>query len=243
MGITSKMLRARGEKQARELGIDPGRVPPGQYLTSRFPVLTAGPNPRFDLSTWTFRVWGEVETPYELTWPELQALDQVEVTCDIHCVTRWSKLDTTWRGVPAGALLDRAGVKPSGTHVMAHSDAGYTANLSLSALYEDGVLVTPHLRRPAARARPRRAPAAARAQALLLEVGEVPPRARGHARGPDGLLGAQRLPQRGRSLEGGEALVLTTDDRRQNGDRPSADALQTTGRQVCRLPSAVCRLP
>ena len=141
MAITSKILRARGERQAREKGLDPARIPPGQYLTERFPVLTYGPNPPVDLSTWSLSVDGEVEEPFSLSWDELMALPQHEITVDIHCVTRWSKLDTTWRGVRVSDLLDRAKVKPSGTHVMAHSDGGYTTNIPVSALYEDDVLV------------------------------------------------------------------------------------------------------
>src|SRR4051794_35268471 len=129
MAITSRILGQRGRRQAKDLGIDPERVPPGQYLTERFPVLTVGPNPKFDLASWDFHVFGEVERPVRLSWDELQALPQREVTTDIHCVTRWSKLDTVWRGVPVSELLDRAGVKPAGTHVMAYSDGGYTTNI------------------------------------------------------------------------------------------------------------------
>ena len=135
------MLRQRGQRQAKELGIDPARVPPGQYLSDRFPVLTVGPNPAYDLSSWDFGVFGEVESPLTLSWEQLQELPQKEVVTDIHCVTRWSKLDTTWRGVPVSEVLDRARVKPSGTHVMAYSDGGYTANVPLSALYDDDVLL------------------------------------------------------------------------------------------------------
>jgi DMSO/TMAO reductase YedYZ molybdopterin-dependent catalytic subunit len=141
VAITSRILGQRGKRQAQELGIDPARVPPGQYLTERFPVLTVGPNPKFDLATWDFGVFGEVETPITLTWDELMALPQRDVTTDIHCVTRWSKLDTTWRGVPVSEVLDRAGVKPSGTHVMAYSDGGYTTNIPLQSLYDDDVLL------------------------------------------------------------------------------------------------------
>ena len=141
MAITSKILGQRGKRQAKERGIDPERVPPGQYLTERFPVLTVGPNPKFDLATWDLGVFGEVENPLTLTWDELMALPQREVTTDIHCVTRWSKLDTTWRGVPVSEVLDRARVKPSGTHVMAYSDGGYTTNVPLAALYDDDVLL------------------------------------------------------------------------------------------------------
>jgi DMSO/TMAO reductase YedYZ molybdopterin-dependent catalytic subunit len=141
MGITSKMIAARGRRQADKLGVDPARIPPGQYVTERFPVLTYGPNPPFDLKTWSLAVDGEVEAPFALTWDELLALPQHEVTVDIHCVTRWSKLDTTWRGVRVADLLERARVKPSGTHVLAHSDGGYTTNLPLDALHDENVLV------------------------------------------------------------------------------------------------------
>jgi DMSO/TMAO reductase YedYZ molybdopterin-dependent catalytic subunit len=141
MAVTSKLLAQRGRKQAAKLGIDPGRVPPGQYLTERFPVLTYGPNPPFDLKTWSLSIWGEVEEPYTLGWEELLALPQATVTADIHCVTRWSKLDTTWTGVRVRDLLDRARVTPAGTHVMAHGDGGYTTNVPLRALYDDDVLV------------------------------------------------------------------------------------------------------
>src|SRR3954469_23008561 len=109
------MLRQRGQRQAQELGIDPQRVPPGQYLTECFPVLTVGPNPDFDLAGWDLRIFGDVHNELTLSWDELLALPQKEVETDIHCVTRWSKLDTTWVGVPVSELLDRAGVKESGT--------------------------------------------------------------------------------------------------------------------------------
>ena len=141
MAITSRMLGQRGKRQAKALGIDESRVPPGQYLTERFPVLTVGPNPDYDLAAWDFRVFGEVESPLTLSWDELMALPQRDVVTDIHCVTRWSKLDTRWRGVPVTEVLDRAGVKPSGTHVMAYSDGGYTTNIPLAALRDDDVLL------------------------------------------------------------------------------------------------------
>jgi DMSO/TMAO reductase YedYZ molybdopterin-dependent catalytic subunit len=141
MAITSKLIGARGRRQAEKLGIDPSRVPPGQYLTERFPVLTAGRNPKFDLDDWDLRVDGEVETPFSLTWDELQALPQAEVTVDIHCVTRWSRLDTHWRGVRVRDLLERAAPIASGTHLMAHCEGGYTTNLPLDVVMDDEVLV------------------------------------------------------------------------------------------------------
>jgi DMSO/TMAO reductase YedYZ molybdopterin-dependent catalytic subunit len=135
------MIGDRGRRQAEKLGLEPGRIPPGQYVTQRFPVLTYGPAPRFDLDKWSLSIWGEVEEPYSLRWDELLALPQTTLTTDIHCVTRWSKLDTTWTGVRVRDLLDRAKVKPAGTHAMAHCDGGYTANLPLEALYDEDVLV------------------------------------------------------------------------------------------------------
>ncbi len=135
------MLGARGKRQAKELGLDPDRIPPGQYLTERFPVLTVGPNPKFDLKTWDLRIFGAVEREVSLSWDELQALPQRDVQTDIHCVTRWSKLDTNWRGVLLRDLLEKAGIKPEATHLMAYSDGGYTTNMPLSVALDDDVLV------------------------------------------------------------------------------------------------------
>jgi DMSO/TMAO reductase YedYZ molybdopterin-dependent catalytic subunit len=141
MAVTSKLLAARGRQQAAKRGIDPSRVPPGQYLTERFPVLTYGPNPRFDLNTWSLSIDGLVDQPFALRWEQLMAYDQVTLTTDIHCVTRWSKLDTTWTGVRVRDLLERAGVQPEGKFVLAHCDGGYTTNMPLELLYDDDVLV------------------------------------------------------------------------------------------------------
>jgi DMSO/TMAO reductase YedYZ molybdopterin-dependent catalytic subunit len=141
MAVTSRILGQRGQRQAQKLGVDPARVPPGQYLTERFPVLTVGPDPAFDLGGWDFRLYGEVENELELSWDELQALPQTELKTDIHCVTRWSKLDTVWRGVRVRDLLEQAAVKPEGKFVMAYSDGGYTTNLPLEVVMDDDVLL------------------------------------------------------------------------------------------------------
>jgi DMSO/TMAO reductase YedYZ molybdopterin-dependent catalytic subunit len=135
------MLGQRGRRQAEKLGIDPARVPPGQYLTERFPVLTVGPNPDFDLATWDFQLYGEVEDELQLSWDELMGLPQKDVVVDIHCVTRWSKLDTSWRGVLLRDLLEKARVRPAGKYVMAYSDGGYTTNLPLDVVMDDDVLL------------------------------------------------------------------------------------------------------
>jgi DMSO/TMAO reductase YedYZ molybdopterin-dependent catalytic subunit len=108
------------------------RVPPGQYLTDGFPVLSAGPTPRTPLDEWTFSITGEVDKLHRWTWEELRALPSEEVTVDIHCVTKWSKLDTAWEGVSLDTLLD--GVDTSAEYALAFSDGGYTTNLPLEDL-------------------------------------------------------------------------------------------------------------
>ena len=123
-GIVSRGFR--GRRQESDVA---GRIPPGQYLTRDFPVLSAGPTPRPDLSRWTFSIAGEVEPARRWTWQEFQALPRETVTRDIHCVTRWSKLDTVWEGVSVDTLLD--GVETSADYVVAYCDGGYTTNLPL----------------------------------------------------------------------------------------------------------------
>jgi DMSO/TMAO reductase YedYZ molybdopterin-dependent catalytic subunit len=117
------------------------RTPPGQYLTDKFPVLHYGTVPDVDLATWDFRVFGLVETPLTLNWDQVRALPRRQQVVDVHCVTRWSKLDTTWEGVPVRVLLDRAGVRPEATHALVHAEQGYTTNLPLAALYDDDVML------------------------------------------------------------------------------------------------------
>jgi DMSO/TMAO reductase YedYZ molybdopterin-dependent catalytic subunit len=117
------------------------RIPPGQYKTDKFPVLHYGSVPRIDLATWDFKVWGEVDSPFTLTWEQFKALPRKTVHTDIHCVTRWSKLDTDWEGVPIQAILEMAGVRPIVTHVVSHAEQGYTANVPLSVLDDDDVLL------------------------------------------------------------------------------------------------------
>jgi DMSO/TMAO reductase YedYZ molybdopterin-dependent catalytic subunit len=117
------------------------RVPPGQYTTEKWPVLHYGAVPRVDLNTWRFRVWGEVDNPFELTWDELQALPRKRVHTDIHCVTRWSRLDIDFEGVPIRAILERARLRPTARFALAHAEQGYTANLPLDVLDDDDVLL------------------------------------------------------------------------------------------------------
>lgn len=117
------------------------RIPPGQYRTDKFPVLHYGSVPRVDLATWDLRVHGEVDAPFTLTWEEFKGLPRKQVHTDIHCVTRWSKLDTTWEGVPIQAILEMARLRPTVTHVVSHAEQGYTANLPLEVLDDDDVLL------------------------------------------------------------------------------------------------------
>ena len=132
----------RNRQQVVELGYDPARLPPGQYLTQRFPVLHTGTVPDYaDLDSWTLRVDGAVERPLTFGWDELTSLPAVTLSVDLHCVTKWSKFDTTWQGVRVDELLAAARVAPTATHVLAHGEQGYRANLALSAMAGDDAVV------------------------------------------------------------------------------------------------------
>jgi DMSO/TMAO reductase YedYZ molybdopterin-dependent catalytic subunit len=111
---------------------DPARVPPGQYVTHDFPVLSAGPTPHTRLEEWSFEIRGAVASRSAWTWDELRALPSETVTVDIHCVTKWSKLDTEWTGVSLDTLL--AGVDTEAEYVVAFADGGYTTNMPLEDL-------------------------------------------------------------------------------------------------------------
>src|ERR1700730_13905047 len=116
----------RGRRQKSDLS---GRIPPGQYLEHGFPVLSAGPTPHTPLASWDFSILGEVDQPTRWTWEEFRALPRETITKDIHCVTKWSKLDTHWEGISLDTLL--AQVETSASYVIAFSDGGYTTNLPL----------------------------------------------------------------------------------------------------------------
>jgi DMSO/TMAO reductase YedYZ molybdopterin-dependent catalytic subunit len=114
----------------RETAADTGRVPPGQYLTTDFPVLSAGPTPHTALDNWTFSIKQAGDTAKSWTWQEMRALPAEDVTADIHCVTKWSKLDTRWQAVSIDTLLEQ--VETNARYVLAFSDGGYTTNLPLT---------------------------------------------------------------------------------------------------------------
>ncbi len=134
----------RNRRQLEERGIDPARLPPGQYVTERFPVLHVGDVPRYadDLSDWHLSIRGLVDRPTTLTFEQLQELPVVERTFDIHCVTKWSKFDTTWTGVRLTDVMELVGVQPEATHLIEHAEYGYTTNLPLADVERDDVLVT-----------------------------------------------------------------------------------------------------
>ena len=121
---------------------DPARrTPPGQVLTTKWPVLTYGLTPRFDPKRWSFRCFGLVEEEVSWSWDEFQSLPRAEVTCDIHCVTRWSRLDNRFEGVPIREIVKRVRPKPEAKYVMIHADPDYTTNLPLSDLVDDDVVL------------------------------------------------------------------------------------------------------
>jgi DMSO/TMAO reductase YedYZ molybdopterin-dependent catalytic subunit len=120
---------SRGFQGRRQRAEAAQRLPPGQYLVEGFPVLSAGPTPRTPLDRWDFTIVGEIDQPRRWTWDEFQQLPHETITKDIHCVTKWSKLDTTWRGVSLDTLLKD--VTTSADYVLAFSDGGYTTNLPL----------------------------------------------------------------------------------------------------------------
>ena len=123
-----------------------GRLPPGQSLTLKFPVLHYGPVPLFNPVTWDFRVWGELEEEMQWSWEEFSHLPRTSVTMDIHCVTRWSKLDTTWSGTSARALVDQGilKIKPAARYVIQHAENGFTVNLPLEVVLADNFLLATH---------------------------------------------------------------------------------------------------
>lgn len=135
------LFRSRAEQKVRDAGYDPARLPPGQYLTEKWPVLHAGTVPHVDLATWDLTVTGEVENPLRLTFDELKALPQIDFTTDIHCVTRWSRFDTSFHGVHWRELAKLAKPKPAARFVVAHAEQGYTSNLPLEAIEADEAMV------------------------------------------------------------------------------------------------------
>lgn len=121
-----------------------GRLPPGQSLTLKWPVLHYGSVPAFDPQTWDLRLYGLVESPVKLSWKDFNELPKIERTADFHCVTRWSRFDNRWRGVAFRELLRRARPLSSAAYVLVHAEQGYTANIPLSDLDREEVMLATH---------------------------------------------------------------------------------------------------
>jgi len=127
------LFDSSSERRAREREMrDAGRLPPGQSLTLKWPVLHAGSVPSFDPRTWDFRMFGLVDAPRRFSWEEFSRLPQSEVLADMHCVTRWSRFDNRWGGVLATDLMLKVKLRLEAKHVMVHAEQGYTANLPLA---------------------------------------------------------------------------------------------------------------
>jgi DMSO/TMAO reductase YedYZ molybdopterin-dependent catalytic subunit len=141
MPITPRIFAERGRRRARALGIDPDKLPPGQSVTVKWPVLTVGPTPSVAPARWRLTVDGAAGAPFSLDWSELMDAPQLDWAGDIHCVTRWSKFGMSWRGVSVAELIARAAPKPGATHLMAHSYGGYTTNMPLSDVTEHPALI------------------------------------------------------------------------------------------------------
>jgi DMSO/TMAO reductase YedYZ molybdopterin-dependent catalytic subunit len=135
------LFRSKAEDKVRAAGYDPARLPPGQYLTDKWPVLHAGDVPEVSLDTWTLEVSGEVEEPLSLTYEQLRELPATDVTTDIHCVTRWSRFDAEFRGVHWSELAKLCRPKPSARFAIAHAEQGFTANVPLAAIEDENALV------------------------------------------------------------------------------------------------------
>ncbi|NPV56266.1 MAG: sulfite oxidase-like oxidoreductase [Anaerolineae bacterium] len=140
--MDSVFRRRENERIARQSG----RLPPGQSLTEKFPVLHYGMVPVFDPDAWRFKVWGDVEQPLALTWQQFNQLPRSTITMDLHCVTTWSKLDTTWEGVSLRTLLDMGLIKllPTARYVLQHAEHGYSTNLPLAIMLQENFLLATH---------------------------------------------------------------------------------------------------
>jgi DMSO/TMAO reductase YedYZ molybdopterin-dependent catalytic subunit len=139
------MLFEGNERKQRERQMkEAGRLPPGQSLTLKWPVLHYGSVPRFDPKTWDLRVYGLVQVPLKLSWDEFNALPKVEHTSDFHCVTRWSRFDNRWDGVGFREILRRTQPLATAKYVLVHAEQGFTANVPLADLDQEEVLLATH---------------------------------------------------------------------------------------------------
>ncbi len=135
-----------GRREDEQKLYDENRVPPGQSITRKFPVLHYGPVPGFNPQTWTFKIWGLVEEPLELSWEQFSQLPRRKIMMDLHCVTQWSKFDTVWEGVSVADLVNQGvlKLKPEARYVLQHAEFGFTANLPLDIVLQDNFLLATH---------------------------------------------------------------------------------------------------
>jgi DMSO/TMAO reductase YedYZ molybdopterin-dependent catalytic subunit len=140
--LNSVFKRKEDEDRLR----DEGRLPPGQSLTQKFPVLHYGPVPSFNPATWDFRIWGDAQEEKQWTWDEFNQLPRTRIVMDIHCVTRWSKFDTEWEGVSVRTLVEQGviALNPTTKHVLQHAEYGFTTNLPLEIVLQDNFLLATH---------------------------------------------------------------------------------------------------
>jgi DMSO/TMAO reductase YedYZ molybdopterin-dependent catalytic subunit len=117
------------------------RIPPGQFLTQRWPILHYGPVPSFDPASWDLHIYGQVENELRFSWEEFLTLPRIVVNSDMHCVTRWSKLDNEWEGVSTRFVVEAAGVKPEARHVLFHCEGGYTSNVPIEVFSDQDVIL------------------------------------------------------------------------------------------------------
>src|SRR5712692_2962965 len=198
------LFEGKDRRELEQLMKREGRLPPGQSLTLKWPVLHYGSVPRFDPQTWDFRVYGLVESPLKLSWDEFNALPKMQWTSDFHCVTRWSRFDNRWDGVAFQELLRRARPKPEAAYVLVHAEQGFTANVPLADLdREEVLLATQHDGQPLA---PDHGVSSApdRSSPLCLEIGQVGPRPGVPGPRLARFLGAERLSHVRRPVEGAE---------------------------------------
>lgn len=139
--INPLQRKAEEEKMRKE-----GRLPPGQSLTARFPVLHYGPIPQTNLETWDLRFWGLIEEPLQLTWQQFNQLPRTALRMDLHCVTRWSMFDSLWEGVSLTTLVSEGllKIKPQAAYVLQHAEFGYTTNLPLAVMLQENFLLATH---------------------------------------------------------------------------------------------------
>jgi DMSO/TMAO reductase YedYZ molybdopterin-dependent catalytic subunit len=140
------MVNTTDRRELEELMKKEGRLPPGQSLTVKFPILHYGSVPLFNPDIWRFKIWGEVEEEVSLNWEEFSRLPQTEVKMDIHCVTRWSKFDTLWQGVAMSTLIEEGilRLKPDAAYVLQHAAGGYSTNLPLEITRQKNFLLATH---------------------------------------------------------------------------------------------------